>query len=172
MPLGGFNPRPREGGDDVQDHVDYAFMEVSIHAPAKEATYALDNNFNPYKVSIHAPAKEATSFKEENIGQGEVSIHAPAKEATRFGLQRRPPYARFNPRPREGGDNRLNPKFLSGAFQSTPPRRRRLVKCLNFICILWFQSTPPRRRRLVLVRCPLPYNSFNPRPREGSDLRT
>ena len=103
MPLGGFNPRPREGGDDVQDHVDYAFMEVSIHAPAKEATYALDNNFNPYKVSIHAPAKEATSFKEENIGQGEVSIHAPAKEAT-IGSIPSSLAARFNPRPREGGD--------------------------------------------------------------------
>ena len=33
-----FNPRPREGGDDIPDWGVYYFNCVSIHAPAKEAT--------------------------------------------------------------------------------------------------------------------------------------
>ena len=34
----GFNPRPREGGD-LDDGVDFGFTYVSIHAPAKGATW-------------------------------------------------------------------------------------------------------------------------------------
>ena len=58
-----------------------------------------------------------------------ISIHASAKEAT-FELK-------------TGND--------STKFQSTPPRRRRLVCTFDcFFAFCKFQSTPPRRRRLVL----------------------
>ena len=81
--------------------------EVSIHAPAKDATWAaLESNqatrgFNSrarkgrdpcprasgslrIHVSIHAPAKDATNRGSPKAHQGAVSIHAPAKDATCF----------------------------------------------------------------------------------------
>ena len=104
--------------------------------------------------------------------------------------------ADFNPRLREGGDEKDSVKVgESFEFQSTPPRRRRPSKCKHrltvfFISIhasakeatfplylLWmgkrFQSTPPRRRRRKPVRCRKPMHChFNPRLREGGDVLT
>ena len=54
----------------------------------------------------------------------------------------------FNPRLREGGDG--EPQDSGGVvtlFQSTPPRRRRLIDFPSRSSIFIFQSTPPRRRR-------------------------
>ena len=79
-------------------------------------------------------------------------------------------YLHFNPRLREGGDKRPLPgRYGRIKFQSTPPRRRRLILTLRFAshynfnprlreggdqpsagggkCGNRFQSTPPRRRR-------------------------
>ncbi len=54
-----FNPRSREGSD-PNAHLQTIYADISIHAPAKEATMAyLDDNSIPV-ISIHAPAKEAT----------------------------------------------------------------------------------------------------------------
>ena len=58
-------------------------VNVSIHAPAKEATQPSTPATWPCVVSIHAPAKEATGNAVRRVlGHGGVSIHAPAKEAT------------------------------------------------------------------------------------------
>ena len=121
-----------------------------------------------------------------------ISIHASAKEATRGGwlhnlqcrFQSTPPRRRrrtvdivvdivdnhFNPRLREGGDEKDSVKVgESFEFQSTPPRRRRPSKCKHRLTVFFisihasakeatsmialdkllsiFQSTPPRRRR-------------------------
>ena len=59
-----------------------AFVEVSIHAPAKGATlmYATSNTID--NVSIHAPAKGATLMQIDSEVSMKVSIHAPAKGAT------------------------------------------------------------------------------------------
>ena len=38
--------------------------------------------------------------------------------------------------------------FIS-MFQSTPPRRRRLIPRYTCVTVVLFQSTPPRRRRLI-----------------------
>ena len=79
-------------------------MGVSIHAPAKEATFGVFGTYGYINVSIHAPAKEATTGRSFRRFTKGVSIHAPAKEAT----SRLPRLIRlilsFNPRPREGGD--------------------------------------------------------------------
>ena len=59
------------------------------------------------------------------------------------------PAARFNPRPREGGDERRdNTDGGRSSFQSAPPRGGR----------------PPNR-----PASSRPRSSFNPRPREGGD---
>ena len=105
------------------------FLDISIHAPAKGATTCIKMfhsaviNFNPRSregsdlmrsvtqkcincISIHAPAKGATiqqNTKRRNTG---ISIHAPAKGATI--------------------DSQISAKVHT--FQSTLPRRERLIK--------------------------------------------
>ena len=55
-------------------------------------------------------------------------------------------------------------------FQSTLPRRERLIKPIKFTCKIEFQSTLPRReRRRGALRRRSRVNNFNPRSREGSD---
>ncbi len=162
-----FNPRLRAGGD---KSVDPLLLEhdVSIHASAQEATSTDTPLHRSSFVSIHASAQEATFGHATNspatafqstpprrrrpcgplpLWLHGVSIHASAQEAT-SGLSHRCPSRRFNPRLRAGGDA-TSSEFASrrGAFQSTPPRRRR------------------RRWRSRPTRC----RSFNPRLRAGGD---
>src|SRR5699024_8765362 len=100
------NPRSREGSDLSCMGWKWRVISVSIHAPAKGATYQKQVKQQTMGVSIHAPAKGATFFlfrypalihrsfnprsREGSdlhspwtigIGTG-VSIHAPAKGAT------------------------------------------------------------------------------------------
>jgi len=55
----GFNPRSREGSD-LRARARFCIYRVSIHAPAKGATYGNYLKDRPEPVSIHAPAKGAT----------------------------------------------------------------------------------------------------------------
>ena len=55
---------------------------ISIHAPAKGATYSRSFGRPPDNISIHAPAKGATRQIPGQIVQHSISIHAPAKGAT------------------------------------------------------------------------------------------
>ena len=142
----GFNPRPREGGDMRSRSAVRRRRRVSIHAPAKGATRREVLAGLVAGVSIHAPAKGATAVTRAISRSRHVSIHAPAKGATpaasmsherarRFnprpreggddGARRGRPSRRFNPRPREGGDHSRCRRQPSRAFQSTPPRRGR-----------------------------------------------
>ena len=103
-----FNSRPREGGDFFIGHRKEQ-CSVSIHAPAKGATFPKREQTMWEIVSIHAPAKGATaspatsnratpSFNSRPCEGGDgadvyaqaytiyVSIHAPAKGATVIGF--------------------------------------------------------------------------------------
>ena len=55
-----FNPRAREGRDGTMQKL-LDMSTVSIHAPAKGATYAIFFDDANIFVSIHAPAKGATA---------------------------------------------------------------------------------------------------------------
>ena len=57
---GCFDPRPREGGDRRCVECMRIDYKVSIHAPAKGATWSVPPIFVATIVSIHAPAKGAT----------------------------------------------------------------------------------------------------------------
>ena len=76
------------------------------------------------------------------------SIHASAKEAT----------------------HKLFFIHFTNCFQSTPPRRRRLIFYYFIYTIKIFQSTPPRRRRLIYPFIIICFVFFNPRLREGGDV--
>ena len=125
-----------------------------------------------HKISIHAPAKGATESSTSNTTKTLISIHAPAKGATRYNAS---------------GDDGL-------VFQSTLPRRERLIIPQQKKWSTVFQSTLPRRERLVSYLESDTYHNisihapakgatcmtvtrwelqshFNPRSREGSDYQ-
>ena len=77
---------------------------ISIHAPAKGATWLVQSGDAHIRISIHAPAKGATCLTEYNAKTGLISIHAPAKGATLRRLLRSRLTCYFNPRSREGSD--------------------------------------------------------------------
>ncbi len=54
-----FNPRSREGSDEDFRNFLIAIF-ISIHAPARGATYQPDTNTRTKSISIHAPARGAT----------------------------------------------------------------------------------------------------------------
>ena len=137
-----FNPRAREGRDST--------TTVSIHAPAKGATFDLAARgisascFNPRAregrdimerigicksmVSIHAPAKGATRRPVNHNAQTvEVSIHAPAKGATYkiFGSSRECNVSIHAPA-KGATAFAICRRIENGVFQSTRPRRARL----------------------------------------------
>ena len=56
-----FNPRSREGSDDIPNYKDL-ILWISIHAPAKGATEAIEDIGAENLISIHAPAKGATDW--------------------------------------------------------------------------------------------------------------
>ena len=64
-------------------------MDVSIHAPARGATYRHERCWCCRSVSIHAPARGATLPLPRRLRAGAVSIHAPARGRPyfSFGLQ-------------------------------------------------------------------------------------
>ena len=77
---------------------------VSIHAPAKGATRAFPAQFGLPNVSIHAPAKGATC-RLEPVGVGGTFRSTPPRRGRHRDESRRDRFARFDPRPREGGDS-------------------------------------------------------------------
>jgi len=121
-----FNPRARAGRD-VESRTARISQLISIHAPARGATYILYCLHDSIHISIHAPARGATrrSFCCHRIKF--ISIHAPARGATIPQM-----------------DNRT---LIS--FQSTRPRGARLPYDITFQFMKEFQSTRPRGARLL-----------------------
>ena len=127
MGMSDFNPRSREGSDEKIDAEIARLHEISIHAPAKGATTKCPDDRGRETISIHAPAKGATKFIRRVYSFRKISIHAPAKGATKKTLpqvgigrfqstlprrERRVSgrsvchFCDFNPRSREGSDDR------------------------------------------------------------------
>ena len=102
------------------------------------------------KISIHASAKEATVSVVPSALITDISIHASAKEATR--------------------GKKGQKWFLK--FQSTPPRRRRhhlLVAVVLFLHISIHASA--KEATVLILAAHFVTFYFNPRLREGGDLR-
>ena len=77
-----FNPRPREGSDQLKHHHLMRLL-ISIHAPVKGATTTLTTPTTSQDISIHAPVKGATFSRSCHASlDGGISIHAPVKGAT------------------------------------------------------------------------------------------
>ncbi len=113
-----FNPRPRAGGDIATLLDVYAGDNVSIHAPARGATF-----------SLHPSRKFIISFNPRPRAGGD--------KLTSGGEHDHPG---FNPRPRAGGDPAAGTyTAMFTSFQSTPPRggrldewvRKKVLRCFN-----------------------------------------
>jgi len=125
--------------------------DVSIHAPARGATCSISRRFLIYSVSIHAPARGATGVSYVYTDKHIVSIHAPARGATMI-------------------SSSLTCRLL---FQSTHPRGVRRHSMRPDAQYNWsFQSTHPRGVRLAQYDYSQHICRFNPRTREGCDVRT
>ena len=64
------------------DMMDDQQLAVSIHAPARGATWNTNRGCRHILVSIHAPARGATHSCGHCASLPHVSIHAPARGAT------------------------------------------------------------------------------------------
>ena len=135
-----FNPRSREGSD-VYTYLPIMVLRIfqstlprgerlsifessntsriiSIHAPARGATYFPTCHFFDNSISIHAPARGATNIRFTSASLNSISIHAPARGATRRTNRKMAQQTNFNPRSREGSDrlycfSRSNSKQIS-----------------------------------------------------------
>ena len=122
-----FNPRPHEGGD-LGGRTTVRQTHISIHAPARGATYD-DNQPTP---------------------KGGISIHAPREGGDQPLSIRLSRHKNFNPRPREGGDYiRIPLVSIVAQFQSTPPARGATVaEAIVRRDSADFNPRPPRGGRL------------------------
>ena len=153
-----FNPRARAGRDCTVFACHGFDSQVSIHAPARGATFVPAVSYQPVAVSIHAPARGATSNPDGYVERGVyVSIHAPARGATTFMRTSRGAHRRFqSTRPR--GARRYIHGTSRGAhrrFQSTRPRGARLAHVRLCRPGKGFQSTRPRGARQMAVFAPV-----------------
>ena len=166
---GNFNPRTREGCDSPNNRMAPLHKVISIHAPARGATFSgrlllfCLLYFNPRTregcdVWILALDQEEETFQSTHP-RGVRQIHN--MEDVKWTKN-------FNPRTREGCDPGRHSFFLCATvFQSTHPRGVRLCAlCLFNYPLRAFQSTHPRGVRLMppsLTVCLKVFQSTHPR---------
>ncbi len=106
--------------------VDKSILFQSTHPHGVRRKYG-QRTANQSTVSIHAPARGAT-YKTQipDSNMRTVSIHAPARGATMDHRGRVPKENSFNPRTRTGCDSKATQEFINSQFQSTHPHGVRL----------------------------------------------
>ena len=130
-----FNPRSREGSDQNLRWKISAATEISIHAPARGATYPsplskmVYNHFNPRSregsdydplmvltavTNFNPRSREGSDICSTHCQQDSyiISIHAPARGATAAIATTARQNTNFNPRSREGSDVTGNPELV------------------------------------------------------------
>ncbi len=99
-----------------------------------------------------------------------ISIHAPARGATGSRHSHNAGAGNFNPRSREGSDEKRIDLYHILNISIHAPARGATGNVNKYIPFYWeFQSTLPRGERLLTVSKMLLTSHFNPRSREGSD---
>ena len=142
-----FNPRSREGSDVGRCNLE-RLTAISIHAPAKGATY-----FDYLKVSVR-------------IFQSTL----PRRERRASYETRTSGRCYFNPRSREGSDSSANSIInRQTLFQSTLPRRERHPAPLPSHPLQHFNPRSREGSDGLLLHSARTEQDFNPRSREGSD---
>ena len=100
----------------------------------------------------------------------EISIHTPTKGATSQNIVPRHLFSFQSTLPRRERLIIIPFSLIIQEFQSTLPRRERHNSFIVRCCICKFQSTLPRRERLKLPIQFFFQGHFNPHSHEGSDV--
>ena len=146
-------------------------LRISIHAPARGATDALLDliELEP-TISIHAPARGATFGSVGPRRPGSRFQSTLPRGERRPGAGNRVHDRNFNPRSREGSDEKTHSAFVvDDVISIHAPARGATVFCLFLVVIQRFQSTLPRGERPAEMAEIVWWLYFNPRSREGSD---
>ena len=124
MDDGNFNPRSREGSDEVnEDSIDIPM--ISTHAPARGATLVYCKHNREIEISTHAPARGATFVPPCHSSQ----------------------LTYFNPRSRKGSDQVYGYLLLILVISTHAPARGATVEFINVEVMNIFQPTLPRGER-------------------------
>ena len=124
-------------------------MKISIHAPARGATFILSRSASKVKISIHAPARGATVRSSSlRIGFEKFQSTLPRGERPHPLSLLQAYLPDFNPRSREGSDRDQDLMIVSFVISIHAPARGATGSGTHSL------STS---------------NNFNPRSREGSD---
>ena len=169
-------------------------VTISIHAPAKGATWIMQLQLQQIRISIHAPAKGATKrqrklyryFNNFNPrsregsdiltifpmhSSGTISIHAPAKGATSMPPLKAPDQISISIHAPAKGATGLCVGALvqSGISIHAPAKGATCTSCPTWRSCCNFN--PRSREGSDEIRCSIVNiaNYFNPRSREGSD---
>ena len=124
-------------------------MPISIHAPAKGATFFQLGFGFLSGISIRAPTRGATSFCGYVGIEQEISIRAPTRGATAAEIVKKGEVVYFNPRPHEG--------------------ERRKMACDTAIKALISIRAPTRGATVSVLHIAFLWLDFNPRSHERSD---
>ena len=143
-----FNPRSREGSDDVLSSNDFIFHDFNPRSREGSDYYSENPASDGTTFQSTLPRGERRDPKRLWMFGSSISIHAPARGATQCHLPQIAIYNNFNPRSREGSDTKyvgkycfldyFNPRSREGSdflrsrgntkpslFQSTLPRGER-----------------------------------------------
>ena len=130
---------------------------ISIHAPARGATYFAFMLSKYHIISIHAPARGATKLDIEAYERKAFQSTLPRGERL-TGIYSQPDGRYFNPRSREGSDQRGHARYRGdGRFQSTLPRGERQHKLYLISHAITISIHAPARGATprVINRCSL-----------------
>ena len=103
--INNFNPRSREGSD-FSWHDFNSFYKISIHAPVRGATISNDSLKKFWEFQSTLPWGERQRRLYQTDRAGRISIHAPVRGATGLLLPEKGLNTYFNPRSREGSDEK------------------------------------------------------------------
>ena len=141
-----FNPRSREGSDNLAARAS-GLPVISIHAPAKGATFFFLPILAHSSISIHAPAKGATAGR-GRAGSRCSDFNPRSREGSDYSsLPSRYVVCDFNPRSREGSDYQRNPLYVSPKISIHAPAKGATMAYIKLCRHSGFQSTLPRRER-------------------------
>ena len=108
-----FNPRPREGGDVILGVLPLRPDFISIHAPARGATYTLKTTAPSMTFQSTPPRGGRHDLMSK--GEGVLTFQStPPRGGRPAPAWRCSPHSHFNPRPREGGDSGRPPRPSAG----------------------------------------------------------
>ena len=166
-----FNPRARAGRDDSTRLKDPAFY-VSIHAPARGATYSRDIIAGRPQFQSTRPRGARHQLFHRDSTRLKVSIHAPARGATAFFFLASRPVDQFQSTRPRGARLSLSLEWWRG-FPCFNPRARAGRDALdargNGQYLAGFNPRARAGRDPSRFRSRRRPHSFNPRARAGRD---